>query len=103
LLIGLLGATLLLSAGDAGTISPGLVQKNPSRSTLLQAGTIFGPVIFDSYRSADGKNFYQDDSFPSSNGAGAFNTGFGNLSRIHLRSPLLLNSLTLKRAAAVAL
>jgi hypothetical protein len=98
MLIGLAGATLLFSAAHAG--ADYAVQKNPYR--LTSGGHIFGPVIFDRYRSLDGKDFYQDDSLPRSNGVGAFNIGSGILARIHFRSPLLRNS-SISQGAAAAL
>jgi hypothetical protein len=66
-LIGVVGATLLFSAAHAGTVSVGPSPDRPFSFNFGSGARVFGPVIFDGYRSLDGKNFYLDDSSPGMN------------------------------------
>jgi hypothetical protein len=66
LLIGVAGAVLLVSSAHAGTISAGPDPSRPFSFNFGSGAHVFGPVIFDSYRSLDGKNFYLDESSGSS-------------------------------------
>jgi len=60
LLIGVAGAVLLVSSAHAGTIAAGPDPSRPFSFNFGSGAHVFGPVIFDSYRSLDGKNFYLD-------------------------------------------
>jgi hypothetical protein len=104
LLIGLAGAALLFSTAHAGTMSVG---PNPDRPFSFNFGSgalVFGPVIFDSYRSLDGKNFYLDDSSPrSSDGKifpGAFNFGLAESPVEPFSKPFAADLLNFTRSGA---
>ncbi len=74
-LAGVAIATLLASSARASMIYAG---PGPDRSLALNfsSGPILGTVIFDGYRTLDGKNFYQDDSSPKLTNNGIFSTAF---------------------------